>query len=411
MLNLGESSDFNKSSSVSSLNGRPCRRLQHIELTLDQTLTLTPTNPDPTPAIPTTFAIESLKRPPRLKTPSPTSPTHHQLTPAHNPPIMATTDLPLRQQPTQSSFDIVATYRDLLARQPELTKPVAAIEALIELLNTVPFSTIHEFLETIRDHSTLLKTSVDNPLPLIAGTDLFLHYIVSSLKQQEGSFDAVRHHLLRNGEHFANRAIASRAGVAEAGWRYVTQDKVVITHGASRSVTGVLEKAAKACEAADQPVNFQVVYVRDEARPLESDAVVKQMRALKIPVAEVAEAAVAHVMDMVRRRSFVMVGAEAVTSNGGIITRMGTFQIAQLASKAKIPFYVCAETHKFVRKFPHSQKDVGFHQNVLDFQTENKSAWPKDTIDYTVSFDGLWLMRKTSIVERAKLTIYRSLPS
>lgn len=275
---------------------------------------------------------------------------------------------------------IVKTYRDLLVSDPDLTKPVAAIESLIVLLNTVPSTTVFETLDTVKFHSDRLKASVANPVPLTAGTDLFLQYLVSSLKQQDGSFDAVRQHLLRNGRLFARRAIAARNGVAEAGWRFVREGKCVLTHGASRSVTGLLERATRNGEG-----KFRVVYVRDESRAEESDAVVSGLRSHGIPVAEIPEAGVAHVMGLLRQVHMVFVGAEAVTQNGGIISRIGTFQIAQLAKKANIPFYVAAETHKFVRKFPLDQRDIGFKQEVLDFSVDGASKQPVDAVDYTVS--------------------------
>ncbi|EFY84341.1 translation initiation factor eIF-2B subunit alpha [Metarhizium acridum CQMa 102] len=288
-------------------------------------------------------------------------------------------DLPIRRpSTTPSNFDIVSTYHKLLESDPDLTKPVAAIESLIDLLNTVPSTTVYETLDTVKAHSDRLKASVENPVPLTAGTDLFLQYLVSSLKQQEGSFDAVRQHLLRNGRLFAQRAIDARNGVAEQGWRFVGEGKCVLTHGASRSVTGLLERAAKSLNG-----KFKVVYVRDGTRVSESDGVVKELRQMGIPVAEVPEAAVAHVMGLLRQVHMVIVGAEAVTQNGGIISRIGTYQIAQLASKAKIPFYVAAETHKFVRKFPLDQRDIGFKQHVLDFSTDSASKQPENAVDYT----------------------------
>lgn len=282
--------------------------------------------------------------------------------------------------PLTSSSSIVATYRSLLANDSNLTKPVAAIESLIALLNTTPFSTVYETLDTVKSHSDRLHASVANPVPLTAGTDLFTQYLVSSLKQQDGSFDAVRQHLLKNGRLFAARANAAREGIAEAGWRFVREGKCVLTHGASRAVTGVLERAAR-----NAGPKFRVVYVREETRPKESDRVVKELRDMGIPVAEIPEAAIAHVMGLLRQVNMVFVGAEAVTQNGGIISRIGTYQIAQLASTAKIPFYVCAETHKFVRKFPLDQRDIGFKQEVLDFSTEQPSKQIKDAVDYTVS--------------------------
>lgn len=292
---------------------------------------------------------------------------------------------------TLTESSIVSTYRKLLESDPELTKPVAAIESLIALLNTVPSTTVYETLDTVKAHSVRLAASVENPVPLTAGTDLFLQYLVSSLKQQEGSFDAVRQHLLRNGRLFAQRAIAARNGVAEAGWRFVREGTCVLTHGASRSVTGLLERAAKSLNG-----KFKVVYVRDQTRVEESDSVVKELRQMGIPVAEIPEAAVAHVMGLLRQVNMVIVGAEAVTQNGGIISRIGTYQIAQLASRVKIPFYVAAETHKFARKFPLDQRDLGFKQQVLDFSTDARSKRPADAVDYTVSLFQNYPLQVTS---------------
>ncbi|KAG5950566.1 hypothetical protein E4U53_004837 [Claviceps sorghi] len=279
------------------------------------------------------------------------------------------------------------TYRDLLASDPDLTKPLAAIESLVALLNATPFTTVYETLDTIKAHSDRLKASVANPVPLSAGADLFLQYIVSSLKQQEAAsgdigdhnnFEAVRQHLLRNGRLFAQRANAARDGVAESGWRFVREGKCVLTHGASRCVTRLLARAAQNLGG-----KFRVVYVRSEAHAQESDDVVRELREMGIPVAEISEAAVAHVMWLLRQVNMVIVGAEAVTSNGGIISRVGTFQLARLASDRKIPFYVAAETHKFARKFPWDQRDLGFQQQMLDFSTDAASKQPQDAVDYT----------------------------
>ncbi|KAF6841866.1 translation initiation factor eif-2b alpha [Colletotrichum musicola] len=307
-------------------------------------------------------------------------------------PAAADKEIPVREKKTNDAFDIVATYHTLL-EDPDLTKPVAAIEALISLLNASGTTTVYETLDLVKRHSDILRDSVHNPVPLQAGTDLFLQYLVSSLKQQESgavssphqSFEAVRTHLLRNGRLFASRAIAARDNIANHGWRFVRDGKVVLTHGASRAVSNVLFKAAEQFGGGvnGDGVRFKVVYVRDDNRPVESDRVVRELREKGIPVAEIAEAAIAHVMGLLRQVHMVFVGAEAVTQNGGIISRMGTYQIARLAKEVNLPFYVAAEEHKFSRKFPLDQRDLGFEQHVLDFKTEGASVQPEDAVDYT----------------------------
>lgn len=48
----------------------------------------------------------------------------------------------------------------------------------------------------------------------------------------------------------------------------------------------------------------------------------------------------------------VLVGAEGVVENGGVINKVGTYQIALLAHALRKPLYVGAESYKFVRLYP-----------------------------------------------------------
>ncbi|PHH52640.1 Translation initiation factor eIF-2B subunit alpha [Ceratocystis fimbriata CBS 114723] len=310
--------------------------------------------------------------------------------------MASTTQDPLQIRPKTAEFDIVGCYNTLLAENPDLTQPVAAIEALIAMLNASSSSTVYETLESTTRYANLLKEAVHNPLPLTAGTDLFQQFLLSSLKQQEGSvkdglavsFDALRVALVQNGSLFAQRAREARDRIAAAGWRFVRDDECVLTHGASRTVSTLLIKAAKESRSRNNgTVRFKVIYVRDAWRVNESDRIVNQLRAEGIPVAEIPSAAVAHVMAMLRQVHVVFIGAEAVTQDGGVISRLGTLQLARLARHASppIPFYVAAEEHKFLRRLPRYQDDadLGCSQSLLDFTTDKSSHQPENPIDWT----------------------------
>ncbi len=52
----------------------------------------------------------------------------------------------------------------------------------------------------------------------------------------------------------------------------------------------------------------------------------------------------------------VLVGAEGVVENGGVINKLGTYQIALCASALGKPFYVAAESYKFARLYPLNQQ-------------------------------------------------------
>ncbi|KAL8902717.1 MAG: hypothetical protein Q9207_004449, partial [Kuettlingeria erythrocarpa] len=95
------------------------------------------------------------------------------------------------------------------------------------------------------------------------------------------------------------------------------------------------------------------------------NGMVKRLRGTGIPVAVIRPEAVAYSLGEV---TTVMVGAEGVVENGGVISRLGTYQLAMLARSAGKPFYVVAESHKFVRLYPLGQYDLPIKQTVVDFK-------------------------------------------
>lgn len=98
---------------------------------------------------------------------------------------------------------------------------------------------------------------------------------------------------------------------------------------------------------------------------------VRALRAKGVPVATIPESAVAYALG---KADMVIVGAEGVVENGGIVSRMGTYQIGLLAKAIGKPFYTVAESHKFVRLYPLGQYDLPIEQHVVDFKTEEDIA-------------------------------------
>ncbi|OTB00077.1 hypothetical protein M426DRAFT_324582 [Hypoxylon sp. CI-4A] len=302
--------------------------------------------------------------------------------------------IPIRDNPDLESFDIVSTYNKLLADDPELTMPVAAIEALIEALSQSSAKTVFETMDLIKTQSSKLRGSVRNPVALTHGTDLFQQYLVTSLKQpgpdgketsSHENFEVVRQHLMRNGRLFASRAKQAREQIASIGREYVRDGCTILTHGGSRVVGTLLGRAAESV-AGDARRRFRVVHLMNEARRAESNRVVAALRAKGVEVATVDESAAAYCLGRV---DMIIVGAEAVTANGGVISRMGTYQLAMLAKARSKDFFVAAEQHKFGRTFPIDQFDLGFDQALLDFhssRTQRDESTVKQPIDQPVDY-------------------------
>ncbi len=299
---------------------------------------------------------------------------------------------------TPPPFSVVATYNRLLADDPDLTKPVAAIEALIDVLRHTTSSTAMETYEITGAQVERLHASVPNSLPLEAGTSLFTNFLSMSMRQPAvdalsaldessgggagpngtgasgtaaapansssggganglDSFDKIRQHLLDNSQLFVQRAKEARDQIAERGCRLVAEGDVVLTAGGSRAVRALLLKAAErlrpAAAAAGTTPPFTVLYVCDERSRDDTDRTMAALRASPhaIAVYAIDPSAVAYALEAHRVRS-IFVGAEAVTHDGKLVSRIGTYQLALLAQAVRPPrnVYALAETHKFVRK-------------------------------------------------------------
>ncbi|KUF88405.1 Soluble inorganic pyrophosphatase 1 [Phytophthora nicotianae] len=74
-----------------------------------------------------------------------------------------------------------------------------------------------------------------------------------------------------------------------------------------------------------------------------------------IPTTVILDSAVAYYMEQM---DIVIVGAEGVVENGGIVNSIGTYSIAVIAQALNKQFYVAAESYKFARLYPLTQRDV-----------------------------------------------------
>ena len=277
----------------------------------------------------------------------------------------------------QQNFDVVDTYKRLLADDPELTMPVAAIEALVLALAHTPATTVSETLDLLSTLTAELKARIPNPISLSAGTDLFQRYIITTLQKpsagRNSDFDTIRTHLVQNGRLFVERAKEARDKIAGFGRHFVRDGNTVLTNGGSRVVGALLRSAAETSAGfgAQGSIRFRVIYVVSDSSDAESSENIAQLRKLGIPVATIPPTAIAYSLNQV---SQCFVGAEGVVENGGIISRLGTYQIAMLAKAANKPFYVVSESHKFVRLYPLGQTDLGIDQNIVEFKTTGDSG-------------------------------------
>ncbi|KAK9470065.1 uncharacterized protein V1510DRAFT_424098 [Dipodascopsis tothii] len=280
------------------------------------------------------------------------------------------TDVEMQSAPAE--FDITATYLKFLRDDPDMTMPVAAIESLVVLMSRMQPSTASELMDLLNKNVHELKTSVRNSISLSAGCDLFQRFVLRNI-QDYGDWEACKRHLASNGRLFVERAKASRFKIAENGLAFIQDDDTILIHSYSRVVTELLLLAAR------KHIRFRVLVT--ESRPANQGlSSANILRAHGIPCQVIVDAAVGWAIQKVDK---VFVGAEGVAESGGVINRIGTYQVATLAKGANKPFYVVAESHKFVRMFPLSPGDLPGEHSTFSFSTDGDDMDAVPLLDFT----------------------------
>lgn len=185
-------------------------------------------------------------------------------------------------------------------------------------------------------------------IALQSGCDLFLKYITRTFLELT-DFAACKQAVLERGERFREMSLAARDRCAHSGSAFVSG--TVLTLGWSRVVASVLHEASHK----QQP--FQIILLQGGRGEQAAHSYAQETN---IPVTVVPDAAMAMIMERV---DMVLVGAEGVLENGGIVNQVGTYAVAICAHAHGKPFYVAAESYKFARLYPLSQADLPHYNN------------------------------------------------
>jgi translation initiation factor eIF-2B subunit alpha len=242
---------------------------------------------------------------------------------------------------------VVEDFRRRVGSSPHTAIAVCAIQTLTSVVRQSSSTTMMGLEIELNSAVGALKACNPASISLAAGCELFSRYVTRA-SLDIPRFEECVARLLERGEQFSLMSSNSRATIAALVDRFISDGKVILTHGYSRVVQAVLVHAAQAGK------NFSVLVT--EGRP-NSDGYHAAAELVKagIPVTLILDSAVAYSMDQV---DLVLIGAEGVAESGGIINKIGTYQMSLCATMMKKPVYVAAESYKFARLFPLDQNDL-----------------------------------------------------
>ncbi|XP_016407790.1 translation initiation factor eIF-2B subunit alpha [Sinocyclocheilus rhinocerous] len=242
--------------------------------------------------------------------------------------------------------ELVEYFRAQIREDPDVASAVAAIRSLLEFLKREQSETILGLRENMTKAIHRLEET-DSSVAVSSGGELFLRFIsLTSLEHPDLS--QCKNVMIERGELFLKKISLSRGKVGKLCHTFIKDGAKILTHSSSRVVLKVLENAA-----ADNK-RF-TVYVTESQPDSAGKLMAQKLCNLNIPVTVVLDAAVGYIMEKV---DLVIVGAEGVVESGGVINKIGTYQMAVCSKAHNKPFYVVAESFKFVRLYPLNQQDV-----------------------------------------------------
>jgi ribose 1,5-bisphosphate isomerase len=211
---------------------------------------------------------------------------------------------------------------------------IAAVKAIQAQAEQTKAKNRAAFLTELREAQTIFVATRETE-PLMRNA---IRWIIKKAQETDKEEVAELSRLLfSTANQFLTELDASRERTAEIGAKRIRDGMVIFTHCHSSTVTLMIAKAK------NQGKNFKVICT--ETRPaFQGRITAKELVDLGIESTFIVDSAARTFMGEV---NLVVVGADAITSEGNVVNKIGTSAIALLAHEARKPFYAVSELLKF----------------------------------------------------------------
>jgi len=211
---------------------------------------------------------------------------------------------------------------------------IAAIEAVEVLARQTKARSKRDFLRELLSAKEILFAARETE-PLMRNAVRWM------INQAEKSKETNVHKLARtvslSSQRFLQNLDDSKEKIAQIGTKRIRNHSTILTHCHSSTVTYLLKRAKH------EGKSFEVICT--ETRPvLQGRTTAKEMLDLGVKTTFIVDSAARFFMNQV---DLAIVGADAITSEGNVINKIGTSTIALAAREARTPFYVVSELLKF----------------------------------------------------------------
>lgn len=211
---------------------------------------------------------------------------------------------------------------------------IAAVKALYSLAEKTKAKTRKDLIFELSEARVLLFSSRETE-PLMRNA---INWIITQVKDSdERNVAELANLVCLSSQKFQKNLQASKERIARIGAKRILGGSVVLTHCHSSTVTRMLTIAR------NEGKTFEVICT--ETRPVfQGRITAKEILALGVKTTLIVDSAV---RSFIKNVDVVIVGADAITSEGNIVNKIGSSTVAVLAHEARKPFYVVSELLKF----------------------------------------------------------------
>jgi len=211
---------------------------------------------------------------------------------------------------------------------------LAAVKALHSLAEITKAKTRKDFVKELCEARDLLFASRETE-PLMRNA---ISWIITQVEDSdERNVTELINLVCTSSQKFQKNLQVSKERIAEIGSKRISDGSVIFTHCHSSTVTRMLQVAR------NEGKNFEVICT--ETRPAFQGRITsKETLAFGVKTTLIVDSAA---RSLINTADIVVVGADAITSEGNIVNKIGSSTIAVLAHEARKPFYVVSELLKF----------------------------------------------------------------
>jgi ribose 1,5-bisphosphate isomerase len=263
---------------------------------------------------------------------------------------------------------------------------IAAIKALQTSAETTKSKRRKDFIAELCDaRDTLFASRETEPLMRNA-----IRWVITQVEDSdERNVTELANLVSTSSQKFQKDLESSKERIAEIGAKRIRDNSLVLTHCHSSTVTNLLGKVLEGGK------KFEVVCT--ETRPaFQGRITAREMSSLGVKTTFIVDSAA---RSFIHNVDLVVVGADAITSEGNVVNKIGTAAIALLAQEARKPFYVVSELLKFdpatllgeYEKIEERSRDEVWKEAPKEINVRNPAfdVTPRDLIHGIICEEGI----------------------